>query len=1037
MLAGRNRLQNIQLFPIFRDIEKRGKVAKTVVVSQFSLRLWKIDYFACNLKKILALVLAFACAFTMFAGAAFTDQADIKATDAVNMLSALGVINGYDDGSYKPDATVTRAEMAKMIFVVRNNKIDDSAYKNNSTKLTDVNNHWAAGYIKFCESQGIIAGKGNNQFAPDATVTGVEAAKMLLVVSGYDAQKAGLTGSAWQTNVLKYAGAAGILDDVNSALESGLPRQYAAQMIYNTLDVNRVKWSKDSESFDDLLNGGVKETVGHAYMGLTKSTGTLVSISKDALTLANVDGAESDVISTSVSGGVVSYKYGTDFTKVGTDYSSLLGQKVKVLFKDGKTNSVLGVYPTSDNTVYNTVMNEVEKDGKKIKFDGKSYSIEDNGVKVYVDGDLMVKANKDVDLKKAADFDDAYTNATTGAALISGRLNRVSADEVIFVDSDDNGKIDTAIVTKVDVAKATYVSSSEIVAGNTTYKFADDNIASDIAKNDYVVITKNLYDDCNDIVKATKFSGVKVTGTKTEPNRYLIDGEWYTEGANADMNSVKSGDTVDAYAVNGVVYYAKRTSGENSTLSDVAVVLAVGSDIQGDKVKILKLDNTGKTEIVDIDNDPGTGYVAKNALQEGAAYEYSVKGGEYRFKNLSTDKDYFGDYTALNNGAVTSETAGMDVANKSGSTTKTIAGVQVDDSAKIILIDNYDDSNADYKVITGKQFKSLSIGNASKEAYAKGGIAAFTSKVDGVTRVTYGVVAVNGFASSFVTNDNYGYVTKAAYKIDGGYVVYSIWTGTEEVKVQEKGTTLRKKGAVLGYSSITKEDGLDDGVVGTIEDVDDNFGLVDNGIVYGVNAKQTKVSLNGKDTADITSDTVVLYVDTDDHKGYTEGEIQEADDFGTGKIPNVMYVLDNPSDFTSDVTLLVVDVKNNLHGDFNFVFGADAELTDVVNALAKADVVTVDAAAIDEEITVPAGKTLVLTGTVNADVLGNVKATAKATLKIASDTEAITSAAVYSDANTSLSNKIIKAGAVFNGTKKDDSAIWVVDDATKMLADAD
>ena len=978
----------------------------------------------------------------MFAGAAFTDQADIKATDAVNMLSALGVINGYDDGSYKPDATVTRAEMAKMIFVVRNNKIDDSAYKNNSTKLTDVNNHWAAGYIKFCESQGIIAGKGNNKFDPDATVTGVEAAKMLLVVSGYDAQKAGLTGSAWQTNVLKYAGAAGILDDVNSALESGLPRQYAAQMIYNTLDVNRVKWSKDSESFDDLLNGGVKETVGHAYMGLTKSTGTLVSISKDALTLANVDGAESDVISTSVSGGVVSYKYGTDFTKVGTDYSSLLGQKVKVLFKDGKTNSVLGVYPTSDNTVYNTVMNEVEKDGKKIKFDGKSYSIEDNGVKVYVDGALMTTGSGSTttaDLKKAADFDDAYTNATTGAALISGRLNRVSADEVIFVDSDDNGKIDTAIVTKVDVAKATYVSSSEIVAGNTTYKFADENIASDIAKNDYVVITKNLYDDCKDIVKATKLSGVKVTGTKTEPNRYLIDGEWYTEGANADMNSVKSGDTVNAYAVNGVVYYAKRTSGENSTLSDVAVVLAKGSDIQGDKVKILKLDNTGKTEIVDIDNDPGTGYVAKNALEEGAVYEYSVKGGEYRFKNLSTAKDYFGDYTALNNGAPTDVSTtsanGMAVAGASGAD-KSIDGTKVDDSAKIILITGYSTSGADYKVITGKQFKSLAVGDASKNAYTKGGIAAFTSKVDGVTRVTYGVVAVNGFASSFVTNDNYGYVTKAAYKIDGGYVVYSIWTGTEEVKVQEKGTTLRKKGAVLGYSSITKEDGLDDGVVGTIEDVDDNFGLVDNGIVYGVNAKQTKVSLNGKDTADITSDTVVLYVDTDDHKGYTEGEIQEADDFGTGKIPNVMYVLDNPSDFTSDVTLLVVDVKNNLHGDFNFVFGADAELTDVVNALAKADVVTVDAAAIDEEITVPAGKTLVLTGDVDADVLGNVKATAKATLKIASETAAITSNAVYSDKDTTLSNKIIKAGAIFNGTKKDDSTIWVVDDAAEMLADA-
>ena len=957
----------------------------------------------------------------MFAGAAFTDQADIKATDAVNMLSSLGVITGYTDGSYQPNKVVTRAEMAKMIFVVRNNKIDDSAYQSNYSKLTDISNHWAKGYIKFCESQGIIAGKGNNKFDPDSPVTGVEAAKMLLVVAGYDTDKAGLTGSAWRTNTLKYAGAAGILDDVNAALEQGLPRQYAAQMIYNTLDTNRVKWSKDSESFDDVLNGGVKETVGHAYMGLTKTTGTLVSISKDALTVDNVIAADSDAVDRAGN-------YETAFTKVSEDYSSLLGQRVKVLFKDGKTNSVLGVYPTSDNTVYNTIMNGVEQDGKKIKFDGKSYSIEDKGVKVYVDGALQLKADKKtVDLKSAADFDDAYTNATTGAALISGRLNRTSADEVIFVDSDDNGKIDTAIVTTVNVAKATYVSSSEIVAGNTTYKFEDENIADGIAKNDYVVITENLYDECKDIVKATKLSGVKVTGTKTAPNRYLIDGEWYTEGANADMNSVKSGDTVDAYAVNGVVYYAKRTSGENSTLSDVAVVLAKGSDIQGDKVKLLKLDNTGKTEIVDIDNDPGSDYVQKNQLVEGAVYEYSVKGGEYRFKNLSTAKDYFGDYTALNNGVVadvsdSTNSTGLAVAGAKNQTKK-IGNTEVEDSAKIVLITGYNTSGVDYKVVTGKQFKSLAVDGSSTNAYAKGGIAAFTSKVDGVTRVTYGVVAVNTkFANSFVTNDNYGYVTKDAYKVDDGYVVYSIWNGSEEVKVQEKGTTLRKKGAVLGYSSITKEDGLSDGVVGTIEDVDDNFGLVDNGVVYGVNSKQSKVSLNGKDTADITSDTIVLYVDTDDHKGYTEGEIQEADDFGTGKIPNVMYVLDTPSDFTSDVTLLVVDVKNNLHGAFNFVFGADATKTDLVNALAKADKITVDADAIRNagSINVAADKTVVVTGTDLSNVFGNLKGAKYATL-IAKDGGVANKnygSAYMADGNTAYGNTAIPAGTTFvhNGT---------------------
>ena len=182
-------------------------------------------------------------------------------------------------------------------------------------------------------------GKGNGIFDPDATVTGTEAAKMLLVLAGYEPSKAGLEGTNWATNTLRYAGAAGILDDVSSGLESGLPRQYAAQMIYNALDTNRVKWSTDSESFDDVLNGGIKETVGAAYMGLTKTVATLVSVQKDSLTLANPVVAESD-------GG---RNAALNFTKVSTDYSDLLGQQVKVLYKDGKTNQVLGVTAMADN----------------------------------------------------------------------------------------------------------------------------------------------------------------------------------------------------------------------------------------------------------------------------------------------------------------------------------------------------------------------------------------------------------------------------------------------------------------------------------------------------------------------------------------------------------------------------------------------------------------------------------------------------------------------------------------------------------------
>ncbi|GAB2046481.1 hypothetical protein AGATL06_29820 [Agathobaculum sp. TL06] len=938
--------------------------------------------------------------------------------------------------------------MAKMIFVVRNNTIDDSAYENNSSKMTDISTHWAKGYIKFCESQGIIAGYGDNTFRPDATVTGVEAAKMLLVLAGYDADKAGLVGSNWSTNTLRYAGAAGILDDVNAGLESGLPRQYAAQMIYNALETNRVKWSNDSGSFDDILNGGVKETVGKAYMGLCYDYGTLVSISKDSLSIVLNDSYSSDNYhgwrtnnnSTSWVGGDVT------FTKVSTDYSNLMGQTVKVMFKDGKTNDVLGVYPTSDNTTYSTVMNAVEADGAKIKFGGKSYSLENSGVTVYVNGEVVNDgANPSVvTLKKAGDFDNDFTNSTTGTTLLTSStdyvgsaqvgsksfdarpLNRISADEVIFVDSNDNGKIDTAILTTVDVAKATYVSSDEIVAGGTTYKYEDEQIADDIEKNDYVAIREDLYNDCKSITRTEKLTGVKVTGTKDTPNQYLIDGSWYVEGANADMNSAKSGDTVDSYVVNGVVYYAKRASGENSTLSDVAIVMAVGTDIQGDKVKILKLDGTTSTEIVDIDNDPGAGYVAKGDLQEGAAYEYSVKGGEYRFKQLDQTTDYFGDYTAKmkDNSAPATATDGMAITKSTTLTEyatagsdKYIGGVKVDDSAKIVLIDKYATNSADYKVITGKQFKSLAtVASAAVSpnpetgsALQAGGIAAFISKVNGVNRVTYGVVAVDGIADTFVTNDNYGYVVENSYKSDDGYMVYTIWNGTENVKVQEKSNTKRSKGDVLGYSSITTEDGLADGVVGTIEDVDDNFGLVDNGIVYGVSDDQTTISLDGSNTNDITKDTIVLYVDTDDHKGYENGEIQEADDFGSGKIPNVMYKLDGAA-ADSDVELLVVDVKNNLHGAFSYTFGTGASLADINTALSKSDVnVILNGEIPAGTLTVGSGNTLTLAN--GAEVSSNVTISGTGTIEVTGIVELTGGKLDIPDAIT------MKAGAGFDVAK--------------------
>ena len=843
----------------------------------------------------------------MFAGAAFTDQADIKATDAVNMLSSLGVITGYTDGSYQPNKVVTRAEMAKMIFVVRNNKIDDSAYQSNYSKLTDISNHWAKGYIKFCESQGIIAGKGNNKFDPDSPVTGVEAAKMLLVVSGYDSDKAGLTGSAWRTNVLKYAGAAGILDDVNSALEQGLPRQYAAQMIYNTLDVNRVKWSEDSKSFDDILNGGVKETVGSAYMGLSYDYGTLTSIDKDSLTIKVDHNYDADNYHD---------KNSVTFTKVGEDYTSLLGQKVKVMFKDGKLNNVLGVYAIADNTVYNVLMNKVEKDGSKVKFDGKSYSIDGSTIDttfIAADGTQTQKAQ-------------SLTYFNKGSALNADQSNgELSTDEVTFIDADGNGKIDTAIVFEHQVGEVTYVSSDKAIIGNKTYKYEDENISKDIVKDDWAVISANLYDDCADIVKAdvvnAELNGQK-TKTGTNPTSYQqfkIDGTWYNI-SDTDASEVSNGDTVKAYVVNGVIVKIKSDDGKGGFPTNVAVVVSNGY-INGDQVKVRYFDGTSKTVTVS-DNTALVPAV-------GTAYKVSGSDDSMKFENVvvynePSVKTKYNSYKYVGAGTADPTNGKVVVSGDS---------IKVDDSAAVILYDG----NGRSKMLTGKQYNALTTGSTLPAVGA-----VFTKEKNGLTRAMMVAVKTTNMTVSGNSSDNYAYVVSNNGQNKDGNATYTIWTTNNEyVEVVEENATAMAKGELIGYSSIdsnkvikdvTRITNVDDVATRTQTAVTSVTGSTtfndNNTVYYGANrSDDTKYITVDNRKFKLTADTAVLLVDSDadddDQIGvsYTYGStaMAKAEEYLSGGATqysnNVFFQVDENGK-TDDVELkvLVIDSTGAFKG---------------------------------------------------------------------------------------------------------------------------
>ena len=577
-----------------------------------------LDSLYCNLKKVLALVLAFACAFTMFAGAAFTDSADIKVdTEVVDTLVSLGVVNGYDDGSFKPNGTVTRAEMAKMIYVLRTGNSDASAYNDDKTSFTDIGSHWARGYIKYCQSLGIIAGKSNTKFVPNEKVSAQEAAKMLLVTLGYNAQKAGLVGTGWASKTNALADENGLLEDVNTSFTSACPRQYAAQLIYNTIFAHTVTLRDGEYTNMNLLGTDKLETVGEKYMSMKKWVGTFEGNE-------DVCGLDTGLIRVR---GTLDGKEATKenpVTNADFKYSKLdlsyIGEEVSVLFKDAtggtvnrpdKKDTIYGVYVTGETKVYNITKDDLQdqKDAGTVRFDDKNHDVA--GITTTdTANSAFVYINKNYGADTSAKVNQGATKSAEDLAEALSDLQEVSSDTIKFICNDD-GDIVKAYVVESKLARVTAVNTDKVSINNRVgqLKKEDNDIYSDVKKDDIVVVTTLYNATATDsaaysIVKKAETVEGKITGYNGT-KKVTVDGKTYkiadeTLSKTIDSDFTDSfanqiGETVTLYMINGMVYGAEMvTEGtknyavvetSDGTLNDkinplkVAIMKADGSEV--------------------------------------------------------------------------------------------------------------------------------------------------------------------------------------------------------------------------------------------------------------------------------------------------------------------------------------------------------------------------------------------------------------------------------------------------------------------------
>ena len=572
----------------------------------------------------------------MFAGAAFTDSADIKVdTEVVDTLVSLGVVNGYDDGSFKPNGTVTRAEMAKMIYVLRTGNSDASAYNDDKTSFTDIGSHWARGYIKYCQSLGIIAGKSNTKFVPNEKVSAQEAAKMLLVTLGYNAQKAGLVGTGWASKTNALADENGLLEDVNTSFTSACPRQYAAQLIYNTIFAHTVTLRDGEYTNMNLLGTDKLETVGEKYMSMKKWVGTFEGNE-------DVCGLDTGLIR------VYGTPDGKDVAKANADFKfskldlSYIGEEVSVLYKDAtggtankpdKKDTIYGVYVTGETKVYNITKDDLQsqKDAGTVRFGDKNYDV----AKIAKDDEYI---NYNYGAKK--DTAAAAMTADQVADDMISKLKATSADTVKFICNDD-GDIVKAYVVESQIARVTAVNTEKVSINNGvgTIKFEDNDIYDGVKKDDIVVVT-TLYNTkaTNSAAKSIVTKAATVEGKLTSfknTSKVSIDGTSYdiaslaTTAVDSDFETSftdQIGESYILYTIGGIVYAAKQTS---EGAKNYAVVESNnGGDLTGGfdalEVKILKADGSEvKVEVHKDSTTDGSTKVTAAALKTGALIKYS------------------------------------------------------------------------------------------------------------------------------------------------------------------------------------------------------------------------------------------------------------------------------------------------------------------------------------------------------------------------------------------------------------------------------
>ncbi len=595
-----------------------------------------------NLKRALSLTLASVMLLGMMVvgtGASYKDADSIEHKDAVEVLNAISVMSGDDQGNFNPDQVVTRAEMAVIVCkMLYGDKLDVSQFT--GTKVfTDVP-AWAEGFVNLAASLDIVAGVGDGKFAPNEPVTTAQATLMLCKALGYFQNPADF-GQDWALAAIKKGTQLGMFQDLDSlATNAGLKRDDVAALtfaaitgavpvMYNELlgvyynDSNNVLGGVNfyydetlayknfdlvyKDITDDLGQVNTRWGIGTVHGSYLDAKGNLVS--------ANVTIATKDKIVDVEKAPVVTYTSDMDTTSGKSDikndlrgyewYSDTVSGSGTV-YATVTTNGSSANTVQLDKTNYHTVIAPLTGDGYTVKVYADKSGVIDQIAVIKEELAKVVAVNtvkNEITLQTSQgniiiDEDhDAYANLAGNVEV---------NDHVLAVCNATDKVVDAYVGKTVTGVVSSYTNKGALTVDGTQYK------PSECVNNDSALKSPKIYDNTTD--SCTLF---------LDSNGYVIavDSSAKIGGENICFVAyAQAGDNWNSYR-EAYVYLPDGTKG-------VYKVVSLNNSTKAADINTV---NTGLYVYTLTDN----GIALKNASGL-AASDYALMTSD---KNVSLDKD--------------------------------------------------------------------------------------------------------------------------------------------------------------------------------------------------------------------------------------------------------------------------------------------------------------------------------------------------------------------------------------------------------------